>query len=86
MTRRLQRSVLTLQALLLCGCARAPAFSIMGSYFPAWMLCAIAGIVLAVLLRLVVVRLKLEEYAWPTVLTYPCAAAFFTFLLWLLLF
>lgn len=72
--------------LSLCGCAHAPAFNILGSYFPAWMFCAITGIVFAALLRLAVIKWNLEQYAWPTILTYPCAAAFCTFSLWLLLF
>lgn len=64
----------------------APAFNILGSYFPAWMLCAFAGIFFAVVLRLIVIRLKAEDYIRPAVLTYPCAAACCTFTLWLLLF
>ena len=86
MTRSLLLGALLASQLTLCGCRHAPAFNILGSYFPAWMFCALVGILFAVLLRLLVVRLKMEDYAWPTVLTYPCAAALCTFTLWLTLF
>ena len=81
-----RRLFLLSSCLALTGCVRAPSFNILGSYFPAWMLCLLVGIVLTVILRLLVQRLGWEGYVWPAVLTYPCAAAFFTFSLWLLLF
>ncbi len=82
----LPRAIFAVLVIPLCSCVHAPAFSILGSYFPAWMLCTFAGILLAVLGRLLVIRLKWEEYVRPAALTYPCAAALFTFSLWLVLF
>jgi hypothetical protein len=72
--------------LLVAGCSRAPSFNILGSFFPAWILCGIIGILLAVAVRLYFVRIKLEEQLTPLILVYPCLAAFFTFTLWLLFF
>ncbi|WP_158942948.1 YtcA family lipoprotein [Granulicella sp. S190] len=72
--------------LLTTGCSRAPSFNILGSFFPSWILCGIIGIVLAVVVRLIFVRIKLEERLSPLILVYPCLAGFFTFTLWLLLF
>lgn len=72
--------------LLLTGCSRAPSFNILGSFFPAWILCGVLGILLAVALRLFFVRIKLEQQLKPLILVYPCLAAFFTFTLWLLFF
>jgi hypothetical protein len=71
---------------LIAGCSRAPSFNILGSFFPAWILCGIIGILLAVAVRLLFVRIKLEEQLSPLILVYPCLAAFFTFILWLLFF
>jgi hypothetical protein len=68
------------------GCARAPSFNILGSFFPAWIVCVLAGILLAVAVRLLFVRLKFEQDLSPLVVVYPCLAAFFTFTLWLLFF
>ena len=86
MKRAARLAAVALLSLLLASCTHAPAFNILGSYFPAWMLCALAGIVLAILLRLLFNRLHLEEYARPEIVTYPCAAALFTCTLWLLFF
>jgi YtcA family len=72
--------------LMFAGCSRAPSFNILGSFFPAWILCGVIGILLAVGVRLFFVRIKLEEQLKPLILVYPCLAAFFTFTLWLLFF
>jgi YtcA family len=72
--------------LLVAGCSRAPSFNLLGSFFPAWILCGVIGILLAVAVRLFFVRIKLEEQLKPLILVYPCLAAFFTFTLWLLFF
>jgi hypothetical protein len=61
------------------GCSRAPTFNILGSFFPSWILCGVLGILLAVLVRVVFVRTKLEEELSPLIRVYPCLAAFFTF-------
>src|ERR1700733_4093835 len=72
--------------LLVAGCSRAPSFNLLGSFFPAWILCGVIGILLAVAVRLFFVRIKLEQQLKPLILVYPCLAAFFTFTLWLLFF
>ena len=73
--------------LLVAGCSRAPSFNILGSYFPAWIVCGIIGILLAVAVRLFFVRINLEnELLAPLILVYPCLTAFFTFTLWLVFF
>jgi YtcA family len=72
--------------LLILGCSRAPTFNLLGSFFPAWILCGVLGILLAVAVRLFFVRIKLEQQLKPLILVYPCLAAFFTFTLWLLFF
>lgn len=70
----------------IAGCSRAPSFNLLGSFFPAWILCGVIGILLAVAVRLFFVRVKLEPQLKPLILVYPCLAAFFTFTLWLLFF
>jgi fructose-specific phosphotransferase system IIC component len=70
--------------LLLSGCSRAPAFVILGSQFPAWLICFFIGIALAVLSRWLFLRLKIEVI-FP-ILVYPSLTATFTFLLWLVFF
>src|SRR5271156_276353 len=79
--------VLFAPQLLAAGCSRAPTFNILGSFFPAWIMCGIVGILLAVLVRLFFVRIKLEDQLLaPLILVYPCLTALFTFTLWLVFF
>lgn len=68
------------------GCSRAPSFNILGSFFPAWILCGVIGILLTVGVRVLFVRAKFEERLSPLIVVYPCLALFFTFSIWLLFF
>lgn len=72
--------------LLDTGCSRAPSFNILGSFFPAWLLCGIVGIVLAVATRFLFLRIDFEKELSPLILVYPCLAMFYTFTTWLLFF
>jgi YtcA family len=85
-----RRLVLTLAIfsplLSLCGCGRAPSFNILGSFFPAWLVCIIAGIVLAAAFYGLFVRLQLESEIRPAIVVYPCLALFWAFTLWLIFF
>lgn len=73
-----------LPALALAGCSRAPAFDIVGSLFPAWLLCIVLGVALTAAGRWLFLRWRIAV-VFP-VLVYPCLAAFFTFALWLIFF
>ena len=73
-----------LVAPLLSSCSRAPSIEVLGSFFPAWLVCFIVAIVLTALVRLALLRLRVKP-ALP-LLVYPSLAALFTFLLWLIFF
>jgi len=75
---------LLLVAPLLSSCSRAPSIEVLGSFFPAWLVCFIAAIVLTALARLALLRLRVKA-ALP-LLIYPSVIALFTFLLWLIFF
>jgi heme/copper-type cytochrome/quinol oxidase subunit 4 len=75
---------LLLVAPLLSSCSRAPSVEVLGSFFPAWLVCFIVAIVLTALARLLAMRLRLTV-ALP-MLAYPGLVAFFTFALWLVFF
>jgi hypothetical protein len=68
------------------GCSRAPSLNILGSFFPAWILCGVLGILLTAVVRVLFVRADFEKELSPLILVYPCLAAFFTFSIWLLFF
>jgi hypothetical protein len=72
--------------LLLTGCGRAPAINVLGSFFPAWMICLTAGVVLAFVVRFILLRYRLETEVGPLVLFYPCVVTLSTCLLWLIFF
>ena len=80
------RKSLLLLSMLLTGCARAPAIDIVGSFFPAWMVCLTAGVVLTFAIRFVLVRLRLESEVGPLALFYPSLVTLLTSLVWLVYF
>jgi len=70
----------------LAGCGRSPTFNILGSFFPSWLICLFAGIVLAAVASRLFGRFALDkEILWPVVV-YPCLALFFACAIWLVLF
>jgi len=72
--------------LFFTGCGRAPAINILGSFFPAWMICLTAGVVLAFVVRFILLRYRLETEVGPLALFYLCVVILSTCLLWLILF
>ncbi len=71
---------------VLTGCEHSPSFSILGSYFPSWIICIAAGILLTVGVRLLFRRFDIERELGPLPLIYSCAACFFACTIWLLFF
>jgi hypothetical protein len=66
--------------------SHAPTLDLLGSYFPAWMLCAAAGVVAAVVIRQVLAVAGVAGYVVAPLLTYAGLALSATWLIWLLLF
>jgi YtcA family len=85
-----EKNIAVLSALgslaLLSGCQRAPTFSILGSFFPAWLFCIIAGILLAWGAHWLFSRVQIDKHIQPAILVYPCLAGFCAFTLWLVIF
>lgn len=71
-------------SLVLTSCGRAPSFDVLGSFFPAWLICLALSLALTAAARWILSRSHIE-IAVP-VLTYPSLAALFSFTLWLTLF
>jgi len=59
---------------------------ILGSFFPAWMICLTAGVVLAFVVRFILLRYRLETEVGPLAFFYPCVVILSTCLLWLIFF
>ena len=82
---RLSRfGLLLLTAMLSTSCSRAPSFDILGSFFPAWLLCVALGLVFTVAAHWLLLRAHVL-LALP-ILTYPSLTALLTFALWLAFF
>ena len=60
-----------------------PQINIIGSFFPSWMLCALIGIVTALLARRFFVRAGLDPYMGPPALVYASLALLVTLVLWI---
>ena len=79
--RRPWKAGLLLAGMLCTSCSRAPSFDILGSFFPAWLVCLALGLVLTAAGHWIVSRVHVV-LAIP-ILTYPSLTALFTFALWL---
>jgi hypothetical protein len=84
MIRRISGIWLLPVVLLLTSCSRAPSFDILGSFFPAWLVCLALGLLLTGAVHWLSLRIRVP-LALP-VLTWPSMAALFTFVIWLALF
>jgi len=78
---RLIKSVFLLAPLLLASCSRAPSFDILGSYFPAWLICLALSVVLTAVIRWLLLRFQIG-LVFPIVV-YPSLTALFAFGMWL---
>ena len=70
-----------LAPLLLASCSRAPSFDILGSYFPAWLICLALGVVLTAAIRWLLSRFQIGV-VFPIVV-YPSLTALCAFGMWL---
>ena len=77
--------VLTL-GLSCAGCNGAPAIDVLGSFFPAWMVCIIAAVALACAVRYFLLKYELESEVGHLAIFYPCVVVFLACGLWLVFF
>jgi hypothetical protein len=72
------------------GCERAgyhsPSVDVLGSYFPAWMIAIVVGLVLTLVARLVLVALKLDAELRPAALVHLCLWVLLTLGTWVVFF
>ena len=83
--QRCRRSAFAI-LLALPGCGCAPSVNILGSFFPAWLICIVVGVVLTIITRQVLVAIKIAADLGPPGLVYPCLAGLWIFATWLVLF
>ncbi len=68
------------------GCAHAPAVDVLGSFFPIWIVCVLAGIFATVLARRLLLRFGTDHDYGSPVLIYPSLTILFACLIWLVFF
>lgn len=70
----------------LSGCAFSPSINVLGSYFPAWIVCCAVAIGITTLAHYLFSRWKLVDQLWPLPFLYPCLISFVSCFLWLVFF
>ena len=63
-----------------------PVLNVFGSFFPAWVICMVVGVGLALAIRPLLAAARLEPHLGPLLIVYPSLALLLTMLTWLVLF
>ena len=63
---------------------RSPTIDILGSYFPAWMICIVSGLTSTLVSRWIIRAYHFEPYASPAPLIYSCLTIIYTFVTWII--
>lgn len=72
--------------LLEAGCAHSPSVDVLGAYFPDWLFCIVAGVVLSVAVHQVLARLPGSPRFGPSALVYPTLVTLLALIAWLIFF
>jgi len=80
--RLIKFSFPAISAVFLTACD--PMLSIQGSFWPAWIICILAGLAASMVLMWQLVRHRLAPYLGPPLLIAPSLWALCTFAIWLL--
>jgi hypothetical protein len=64
----------------------APSVSILGSFFPAWLISIVVGLLLTVVVWRILVATGTDSYLRPAALAYPSLACLLIFATWLCVF
>ena len=83
---RTRLACLGVVCLICAGCSRAPSIDILGTFFPAWMICLTVGVVLGGVVRFFVLKYQMEQELGPVGIFYPSVVILVSSLLWLMFF
>jgi uncharacterized membrane protein YeaQ/YmgE (transglycosylase-associated protein family) len=72
--------------ILLTGCRGAPSINLLGSFFPAWMLCIALGLIGALILHQLFRKIGIDSHLGPRPVIYFCLWLLITLGSWLLFF
>ncbi len=66
--------------------SHAPSIDVFGSFFPIWMVCIGAAILLTLAVRFLLIRMRLDGELGPRIIVYPSLVALFACSIWLAFF
>jgi hypothetical protein len=78
--------VAVIAAIPMSGCMNSPSIGVLGAYFPDWLFCIVAGVVLSVVIHLILRRLQAGHLMSPAAVVYPTLVTFLSLAVWLMLF
>jgi uncharacterized membrane protein YidH (DUF202 family) len=64
----------------------SPTVDVLGSYFPAWMVCIVSGLALTLIAHWIVQVSNLKPYIGPALVIYSSLMIIFTFATWILVY
>ncbi|PRY00226.1 YtcA family lipoprotein [Paraburkholderia sp. BL25I1N1] len=73
-------------AIPITGCTNSPSIGVLGAYFPDWLFCIVAGVVLTVVIYLILKRLQPDHLMGPSAVVYPTLVALLALVVWLIFF
>lgn len=79
-------SIAVVAAVPTTGCSNAPSINVLGAYFPGWLFCIVAGVVLSIACYLILQHAQRGQWLGPSPVVYPTLATFFALAVWLILF
>jgi hypothetical protein len=83
---RLGQALVIATCSALGGCQRVPSITVLGAFFPSWMLCAIVGIATTLVIRWVFMAAGADGELGPRSVVYPALALALGLGTWILLF
>jgi len=81
-----KRGLAAAASYLLTGCTIAPSVNVLGAYFPDWLFCIVAGVILTAVIHAIVSKRNIEPWLAPAALTYPALTTLFSLAVWLVFF
>jgi len=64
----------------------APSVDVFGSFFPIWMVCIAAAVILTLAARFLLIRARLDNELGPRIIIYPSMVTLFACTIWLVFF
>jgi hypothetical protein len=81
---RVRAAAISMTGATLSGCRPGPDVTVLGSYFPSWMLALVLGVLGTILFSQLFTRTGIDPYLWPRpVVVYTALMIFITLVFWL---